>query len=110
MVVGGHPLSPAHSPQCQPPSHQLHPPPPPSARISPCGTISFNHSVPLPLVLATMSVVVTCAASDKFTCFCKGSAERLKSLCDPATVPPDFDAVCDAYVRCAILYLAMPMF
>eukprot|EP00049_Salpingoeca_infusionum_P012298 m.223966 g.223966 ORF g.223966 m.223966 type:complete len:1274 (-) comp15146_c0_seq2:2266-6087(-) len=60
-----------------------------------------------------MTVLVGTATKDTpaqrgaIYCYVKGSPERLLDMCDPATVPPDFEAVLRDYARAGMRVLAV---
>jgi len=54
-----------------------------------------------------MSVIVKNFMNSTFRSFVKGSPERIRELCRPASLPSNFDEVLKIYTECGYRVLAM---
>ena len=57
--------------------------------------------------LQRMSTLVKNISKPNFTCYCKGSPEKLKELCQPKTIPADFNDQLNHYTSRGYRVLAM---
>lgn len=49
--------------------------------------------------LQRMSVICKNDFDNKFRCFVKGSPEKIKELCDPDSIPSNYDDVLEQYTK-----------
>ena len=57
--------------------------------------------------LQRMSTLVKNLSQPNFTCYCKGSPEKIKELCQPKTIPQDFNEQLNNYTSRGFRVLAM---
>ncbi|BES87473.1 cation-transporting atpase [Nesidiocoris tenuis] len=61
--------------------------------------IGIIRQFPFSSSLQRMSVITRVLGASHFTLYCKGSPEMITSLCDPTTVPLDFNAELEGYTK-----------